>query len=38
MGFEAPAGQMYSSVYDLAQLMMLVFRDNQTYNPSAGQV
>ena len=38
MGWDGPAGNMYVSTSDLAQLMMMLFRDNQTYNPSTGQV
>ena len=37
MGWDAPAGQAYSTVADLAKLMMLVFRDDQPIN-TAGQV
>jgi len=29
IGWESPAGQSYSSVADLAQLMLLMFRDDQ---------
>ena len=32
MGWDAPAGQAYSTVADLSKLMMLVFRDNQSVN------
>lgn len=38
MGWDGPAGNMYASTSDLAQLMMMLFRDNQTYDPSKGQV
>ena len=37
-GWEAPAGQMYSSVADLAELMMLIFRDMDPYVPNTKQV
>ena len=38
MGWDGPAGNMYASTSDLAQLMMMLFRDNQTFDPSKGQV
>ena len=38
LGFEAPAGQMYSSSNDLAKLMMLIFQTDKTMDPANGQV
>ena len=38
IGFEAPAGQMYASTKDLAQLMKLLFRPEEPYDPDKGQV
>ena len=38
IGFEAPAGQMYASTNDLAQLMKLLFRPDEPYDPDKGQV
>ena len=38
MGWDAPAGQTYSTVSDLAKIMMLVFGDDKPVNKSAGQV
>jgi len=38
IGFEAPAGQMFSTTNDLAKLMMLIFRSGDPYDPSKGQV
>ena len=38
LGFEAPAGQMYSSSNDLAKLMMLIFQTEETMDPVNGQV
>ena len=38
IGWDAPAGQMYSSTHDLAQLMKLIFRPEDAYNPGKGQV
>lgn len=38
IGFEAPAGQMYSTTNDLAQLMKLLFRPEKPYNFASGQV
>ncbi|XP_065178743.1 putative beta-lactamase-like 1 [Sycon ciliatum] len=38
IGFEAPAGQMFSSTHDLAQLIKMVFRTSATRNPAAGQI
>jgi hypothetical protein len=38
IGWDGPAGNMYSSVHDLAQLMMMIFRTDVEYDPSKGQV
>lgn len=38
IGFEAPAGQMYASTKDLAQLMKLLFRPEEPYDPDKGQI
>ncbi len=38
IGYEAPAGQMFSTTNDLAQLMMMLFRPELAANPDMGQV
>lgn len=38
IGWDAPAGQMYSSANDLAQLLKLIFRPELPYNVNTGQV
>ena len=38
LGFEAPGGQMFSTVNDLAQLLMLVFRSDKALDPKQKQV
>ncbi len=38
MGWDAPAGQTYSTVSDLAKIMMLVFKDDKPVDKSTGQV
>ena len=38
VGWDGPAGNMYSSVYDLAQLMMMIFRSDAEYDPAKSQV
>lgn len=38
IGWDAPAGQMYSSANDLAQLLKLLFKPEEPYNVEAGQV
>lgn len=38
IGWDAPAGQTYSTVSDLGKLMMLVFSDDKPVNKSKGQV
>ena len=38
LGWDAPAGQMYSSANDLAQLLKLIFRPEDPYNTTTGQV
>ena len=38
IGWEAPAGQMYSSVDDLSKLLMMIFRDRFEYGGVAGQI
>ncbi len=38
IGWESPAGQTYSTVSDLAKVMMLVFSNDKPANKSTGQV
>lgn len=38
IGWDAPAGQMYSSSHDLGKLMQLVFRPELAYDLGKGQV
>eukprot|EP00731_Ephydatia_muelleri_P030262 Em0021g785a len=38
LGFEAPGGQMFSTVNDLAQLLMLVFRSDEALDPKQKQI
>ena len=38
IGFENPAGQMFSSTNDLAELMKMIFRDQEAVDPERQQV
>jgi len=38
LGWERPAGQMYSTVNDLAKLMQLIFRDSQAQGSTPNQI
>lgn len=38
IGWDAPAGQMYSSTNDLAQLMKLAFRTEEAFDPASQQL
>jgi len=38
IGYEAPAGQMFSTTNDLAKLMKMLFRPEAMADPDRGQV
>ena len=38
IGWEAPAGQLFSSTNDLAKFMALIFQPGATLDPKSGQV